>query len=203
MALPMRPMHHAGHAWNFEPVAIQELIDIERKWSAASGCAHELDHQLIGHSLVPVSPRQANLKGGSPTRVLPMGAPERLLALLRRSRGTPLATALPRPPLIRRRSYPAPGRSSALPRASACAHRVQFFQRDFARFSKVAPASPERFRASFWPHERRPRKPLPKLDQRYSIPGGGHVESSSLAWTRASCLSTIKTTLSLTHYKHG
>ena len=54
---PMRHMHLVGQAWIIEPVAIQELIDVERKWSAASGRAHELEQQLIGLGLVPVSPR--------------------------------------------------------------------------------------------------------------------------------------------------
>ena len=38
-------------------MVIRELIDVERKWSAASGRAHELEQQLIGLGLVPVSPR--------------------------------------------------------------------------------------------------------------------------------------------------
>ncbi len=50
-------VHLVGQAWIIEPVAIQELIDVERKWSAASGRAHELEQQLIGLGLVPVSPR--------------------------------------------------------------------------------------------------------------------------------------------------
>ena len=54
---PMRHVHLVGQAWIIEPVAIQELIDVERKWSAASGRAHELEQQLIGLGLVPVSPR--------------------------------------------------------------------------------------------------------------------------------------------------
>ena len=54
---PMRHVHLVGQAWIVEPVAIQELIDVERKWSAASGRAHELEQQLIGLGLVPVSPR--------------------------------------------------------------------------------------------------------------------------------------------------
>ena len=200
----MRHVHLVGQAWIIEPgghsgtdrcrAKVQRCLRPRARAGAAT------DRTWPGAS---VSTTRLTSKGGPPTRGPPMGAPERVPAFLSRSRGTPLATALPPPPSIRRRSCPAPGRSSALPRASACAHRVQFFQRDFARFSKEAPASPERFRASFWPHERRPRKPLPKLDQRSSIPGGDHVESSSLAWTRASCLSTIKTTLSLTLFKHG
>lgn len=39
------------------PVAIRELIDVERKCSAASGRAHALEQQLIGLGLVPVCPR--------------------------------------------------------------------------------------------------------------------------------------------------
>ena len=54
---PMRHVHLVGQAWIIEPVAIQELIDVERKWSAASGRAHEMGQQLIGLGLVPVSPR--------------------------------------------------------------------------------------------------------------------------------------------------
>ena len=54
---PMRHVHLVGQAWIIEPVAIQALIDVERKWSAASGRAHELEQQLIGLGLVPVSPR--------------------------------------------------------------------------------------------------------------------------------------------------
>ena len=53
---PMRHVHLVGQAWLIEPVAIQDLIDVERKWSAASGRAHELEQQLIGLGLVPVAP---------------------------------------------------------------------------------------------------------------------------------------------------
>jgi len=51
----MRHVHVVGQAWIIEPVAIQELIDVERKWSAAAGRVHELEQQLIGLGLVPVS----------------------------------------------------------------------------------------------------------------------------------------------------
>lgn len=56
---PMRHVHLLGQAWLIEPVAIQDLIDVERKWSAASGRAHELEQQLIGLGLVPVAPGSA------------------------------------------------------------------------------------------------------------------------------------------------
>ena len=59
----MRHVHSGGRAMLVEPVAIQELIDVERKRSAAS-ChvhehehEHEHEHQLIGLGLVPVAPR--------------------------------------------------------------------------------------------------------------------------------------------------
>lgn len=57
----MRHVHPGGRAMLVEPVAIQELIDVERKRSAAS-ChvhehEHEHEHQLIGLGLVPVAPR--------------------------------------------------------------------------------------------------------------------------------------------------
>jgi hypothetical protein len=54
---PMRHVHLVGQAWIVEPASIQDLIDVERKWSAASGRAHELEQQLISLGLVPVSPR--------------------------------------------------------------------------------------------------------------------------------------------------
>ena len=57
----MRHVHPGGRARLVEPVAIQKLIDVERKRSAASGHEHEHEHehehQLIGLGLVPVSPR--------------------------------------------------------------------------------------------------------------------------------------------------
>jgi len=57
----MRHVHPGGRAMLVEPVAIQELFDVERKRSAASGHVHEHEHehehQLIGLGLVPVSPR--------------------------------------------------------------------------------------------------------------------------------------------------
>lgn len=53
-------------AWIIEPVAIQELIDVEQKWSTASSRAHELEQQLIGLGQVPVSPRP-----GLPQKVVP------------------------------------------------------------------------------------------------------------------------------------
>jgi len=54
---PMRHVHLVGQAWLVEPVVIQDLIDAERKWGAASGRAHDLEQQLIGHGLAPMSPR--------------------------------------------------------------------------------------------------------------------------------------------------
>ena len=51
---PMRHVHLVGQAWIVEPLAIQELIDVERKWSAAAGRVHELEQQLIGLGRVPV-----------------------------------------------------------------------------------------------------------------------------------------------------
>ena len=142
-------------------------------------------------------------KGSPPTEAPPMGAPERVPPSFSRSRGTPLATALPPPRSARRRLCRAPWRFSTRPKSSACARRVQFFQRDFVRFSRGAPRPPERFRASFWLHERRSRTPQPELDRRSWNPWAGRAELNALAWTRASCLSTIETTLSLTRFKHG
>jgi hypothetical protein len=49
-------VHLVGQAWLIEPVTIQDLIDVERRWSAASGRAHELEQQLIGLGLVPIAP---------------------------------------------------------------------------------------------------------------------------------------------------
>lgn len=52
---PMRHVHLVGQAWIIEPVVIQDLIDAERKWSAAAGRVHELEQQLIGLGLAPTS----------------------------------------------------------------------------------------------------------------------------------------------------
>ena len=52
----MRHVHPGGRAMLVEPVAIQELIDVERKRSAASCHVHEHE-QLIGLGVVPVAPR--------------------------------------------------------------------------------------------------------------------------------------------------
>lgn len=52
---PMRHVHLLGQAWLIEPAAIQDLIDVERRWSVASGRAHELEQQLIGLGLVPIA----------------------------------------------------------------------------------------------------------------------------------------------------
>jgi len=51
----MRHVHLVGQAWLIEPVAIQDLIDVERQWSAASGRAHELEQQLSGLGLVHIA----------------------------------------------------------------------------------------------------------------------------------------------------
>jgi hypothetical protein len=52
---PMRQVHLVGQAWLIEPEAIQDLIDVERRWSAASGRAHELEQQRIGLGLMPIA----------------------------------------------------------------------------------------------------------------------------------------------------
>ena len=52
---PMRHVHLVGQAWIIEPLAIQALIDVERKWSAAAGRVHELGQQLIGLGRVLVA----------------------------------------------------------------------------------------------------------------------------------------------------
>ena len=45
-----------GQAWIVEPVTIQDLIDIERKWAAASGRAHQLEQQLRSLGVQPLPP---------------------------------------------------------------------------------------------------------------------------------------------------
>ena len=57
-----RPIFRCGPRCRSVSHLGSQLIDVERKWSAASGCAHELEQQVIGLGLVPVSPRQADLK---------------------------------------------------------------------------------------------------------------------------------------------
>ena len=111
--------------------------------------------------------RLTSPKGSPLTEAPPMGAPERVPPSLSLPPCTPPATELPPPPSGRCHSCPAPWRSSIRPKASACAHRVQFFQRGFFRFSRGAPSLLERSRASFWPNERPPRKQQPELDRRF------------------------------------
>lgn len=44
-----------GQAWIVEPVFVQDLIDVEHKWAAASGRIHLLEQQLLslGHQPAP------------------------------------------------------------------------------------------------------------------------------------------------------
>ena len=50
---PLRHVHFVGQSWVIEPAAIQDLIQAERKWGAASSRAHELEQQLILLGLAP------------------------------------------------------------------------------------------------------------------------------------------------------
>jgi hypothetical protein len=54
---PLRALHVLGQSWLIEPVAMQELIEVERKWSAAAGRVHDLEQQLIAPGLAPVPPK--------------------------------------------------------------------------------------------------------------------------------------------------
>ena len=50
---PLRHVHFVGQSWIIEPGAIQDLIQAEHKWGAASSRAHELEQQLIAQGLAP------------------------------------------------------------------------------------------------------------------------------------------------------
>jgi hypothetical protein len=54
---PLCSLHVLGQSWLIEPVMIQELMDVERKWSAAAGRVHDLEQQLIKLGLAPVPPQ--------------------------------------------------------------------------------------------------------------------------------------------------
>jgi hypothetical protein len=54
---PLRALHVLGQSWLIEPVVMQELIDVERKWSAAAGRVHDLEQQLISLGLAPLPPQ--------------------------------------------------------------------------------------------------------------------------------------------------
>jgi hypothetical protein len=54
----LQHVHFVGQSWFIEPAAIQDLIQAERKWGAASGRVHALEEQLIGLGLSPAAPNQ-------------------------------------------------------------------------------------------------------------------------------------------------
>jgi hypothetical protein len=52
---PLRQLHFVAQSWIVEPAAVQDLIDVERKWGAAAGRVHELEQLLAAQAAPPAA----------------------------------------------------------------------------------------------------------------------------------------------------